>query len=337
MALTFCPRRCVPRSWLSWALVLGWSTATPLAHADGPAAKAAAQSLFDEGSALLRGGEVAAACPKLEQSLALDRGMGTLLFLAECYERTGRSASAWAMFHEVAAEAGALGQTERATVASERAERLAPRVPRLTIQVPAAVAALVGLRVRRDGELVGVASFGSAIAVDPGRHHIEATAPGFAAFEEHASLDERDQRVVTLRLEPAAPPPPPRPSVEPPRESAAAATSVEPTETRSARPRAGAGTIALAASGATFAVVGGVFGLRAFARWDAARGHCDAQIRCDQLGLDRITQARTAATVSTIAWSAALVSLSVSGYLLHRDLRPSLRVGPGSVAVGGRF
>jgi hypothetical protein len=334
--LTYSRNRPPQRARFACATALALLAASARANAEGPAAKAAAQSLFDEGSALLRGGAVAAACPKLEQSLELDRGIGTLLFLADCYERSGRSASAWAMFHEVAAEAGALGQTERATVAKERAERLTERLPRVTIQVPAPLATVEGLRVLRDGQPVGAGSFGSAIAVDPGFHRIEATAPGFAPFDQRLQLDERDLRVVTLHLERAVTEEPsPRPTADRPPETAPPPAESTPGRTTPAGPRTR--TIALAATGTTLAVVGGFFGFRAFAKWDAAQGHCDGRVRCDQAGLDRIAEARAAATVSTIALSAAMVTLSVSGYLLYRDLHPSLQVGPGSVALRGSF
>src|SRR5437868_5846248 len=62
--------------------------------------KAAADVLFEQGRELLNSGSIAAACPKLEESLRLDRGIGTMLYLAECWKRAGKTASAWAQFRE---------------------------------------------------------------------------------------------------------------------------------------------------------------------------------------------------------------------------------------------
>lgn len=61
----------------------------PVAAAQG---KSPADVLFDEGTALMNAGKYAEACPKLEQSLKLDPGIGGMLWLADCYERAGRTA-----------------------------------------------------------------------------------------------------------------------------------------------------------------------------------------------------------------------------------------------------
>src|SRR5688572_14074173 len=68
--------------------------------------KAAAEVLFEQGRSLLLEGKVDQACPKLAESLRLDRGIGTMLFLAECWQRLGKSASAWAQFREAEIVAG---------------------------------------------------------------------------------------------------------------------------------------------------------------------------------------------------------------------------------------
>ena len=54
--------------------------------------KAAAQAQFDEARKLLKMGDTAAACDKLAESQRLEPAVGTLLNLATCYEKLGRTA-----------------------------------------------------------------------------------------------------------------------------------------------------------------------------------------------------------------------------------------------------
>ena len=58
----------------------------------GPDERIAAEALFDEGKSLMIEGKLAVACEKLEQSQRIDPAVGTLLYLAECYEKSGRTA-----------------------------------------------------------------------------------------------------------------------------------------------------------------------------------------------------------------------------------------------------
>ena len=57
---------------------------------------ATAQALFDEGKRLHKDKNFQEACPKFEASHRIDPGLGTLLYLGDCYEEIGRTASAWA-------------------------------------------------------------------------------------------------------------------------------------------------------------------------------------------------------------------------------------------------
>src|ERR1700712_2696749 len=82
---------------------------------------AAAQALFNDAKQLMTTGRYAEACPKLEESQRLDPGVGTLFHLADCDEHVGKTASAWAAFLEVAAEAKSSGQPARERVARDRA------------------------------------------------------------------------------------------------------------------------------------------------------------------------------------------------------------------------
>jgi hypothetical protein len=195
------------------------------AHAQTAGEKAAAaQALFDEAMRMMKAGQDAEACPKLEESLRLDSGMATQFRLAECYEKLGKIASAWASFVAVADAAAVARLTDREAAARKRAEVLAPRIPRLTISVPPAIASLPGLEILRDGVAVARPLWGVPVPVDPGPHVLAARATGKKPWEGTvnaveatvlaASIPELAAEPVTVTV----PPPPPRPPPpEPPR------------------------------------------------------------------------------------------------------------------------
>lgn len=136
--------------------------------------KAVAESLFQAAKKLMADKKYADACPKFAESQKLDPAPGTLLNLARCYEAMGKTASAWAEYKAAAALAGQLGQKDREDGARELAQKLEPKLSKLTINA----AATPGLVVKSDGLEIGAATFGTALSIDPGEHVIEATAPG---------------------------------------------------------------------------------------------------------------------------------------------------------------
>lgn len=152
-------------------------TASVAAGAPTQAEVDQAQRAFDEGLALLQQKRYAEACPRLEESQRLDPGTGTKFRLAECYEGLGRLGTAWTLYAEVSTEAKAAGRADRDAQASQRALALRPRVPWITIEVPAEVASVPGVKVIRDGAPVPPADFGKPLAVDPGAHTIRVSAP----------------------------------------------------------------------------------------------------------------------------------------------------------------
>ena len=72
-----------------------------------------ARALFKQGRALANEGKYAEACPKFEESLRLEVGVGTQFNLADCWEHVGKTASAQKLFLGAAASAKAAGQVER--------------------------------------------------------------------------------------------------------------------------------------------------------------------------------------------------------------------------------
>lgn len=155
--------------------------------------QAAARSLFDEGRVLMKSGQYAAACPKFEAANRLYTSAGIVLNLADCYEKTGRTASAWTEFGEAAAVATRLNRAEDATEAKQRQAAIEPKLMRLAIRAPSAIAGLV---VKRDGTELAAAAWGTAIPVDPGPHTVDAQAPGRAPWTTTVTAQQPGQTMT---------------------------------------------------------------------------------------------------------------------------------------------
>jgi hypothetical protein len=171
-------------------------------------ASANARLLFREARQLMSKGKFEEACPKLEESRRLDDGMGTQFNLAHCWEKVGRTTSAWSLFLDVASAANAAGQKKRETAARQRANALEPKLTRIQIDVshPAP-----GLTVRLAGQELGKAAWGTAMAVDPGSQRLEASAPGRLTWSDEVQVSGPGQTVKvtipTLEFEKVEPEP----------------------------------------------------------------------------------------------------------------------------------
>src|SRR3954468_23197031 len=85
--------------WLSAVVTL--ACGARLAHADaGGSDPTAAIQLYDAAIKLTKTGDYAGACPKFAESERLDPQLGTLLHLADCFEKVGKTASAWARWKD---------------------------------------------------------------------------------------------------------------------------------------------------------------------------------------------------------------------------------------------
>src|SRR5580704_8146905 len=119
------------------ALVASLSVRT--AHAQSKEQIARAETLFDEGKALLKTGNDADACARFSESKQLAPAVGVSLYLADCLQRIGKTASAWSEFQNAAALARERND-KRAELAQRRALALAPTLDRVTIVVAPALA-----------------------------------------------------------------------------------------------------------------------------------------------------------------------------------------------------
>jgi hypothetical protein len=258
---------------------------------------ATAEALFREARELVAKGNYAAACPKFAASQRLDPGYGTLYNLAECLAKQGRTASAWAAFHDAASVAKAAGQAEREAKALRGAQSVESKLERMVIKVKAPQPGLV---IKRGGVTIDEAAWGSPLPIDPGKHLVEATAPGKRPFTlEVASGGPGSSVVVEIPpLEDApridaglGPPLPPSAPPSPPTEA--------PPDAGRTRRIAG---IVTGSVGVVGLVVGAAMGASAKSKWNTAQTQDCKGTVCNQPGVNLVSSAKSAATVSTVGF-----------------------------------
>lgn len=306
-----------------------------------------AEALFRDGKSLMAAHDYARACPKLAASYEQDPATGTLFALAICYEESGKLASAWTAYNEVIGRARQEGRADRVQAATERASALEPQLSKLTVRVPAEVAALPGFSVRRDAQALPQAAWDSAVPVDPGEHVIEATATGHAPFRQTVSVGaSADQKIVEV---PAL-----GGDASTPQPAGAATSGVDFAAPAAAEPKAQVPwrTIGLIVGGVGIVGlgVGSAFGLHAKSldKDSRSNGDCDAS-GCNATGLQRNKDARSAGNVSTVLFVAGgvLVATGVTLFIVGGNKKseasaslavsPLLPAGGGGVALHGGF
>ena len=333
---------------LSLVAALAAGVSPALARADATAAqKVAAEALFDDALKLMRLGKYSDACPKLEESQRIDPGIGTLMYLGECYENIGRTASAWASFREAASKAGAEGQAERAKAATERAARLEAKLAYLTIQVAPETRAIPGLSVRLGQAVLGAESFGTAVPVDPGATRIEVGAPGHASFSATLNVDPGNRyefNVPMLAQQPTAAPSPAQPTPAP--AGPAALPSSAPVEHRSNSQALRTTSYVVGGVGLASIAVGSVFGLRAISKNnDATDGTCKNGVCQQKSDYQSSQDANKAAVLSNVFFGVGGVALAtgVVMYLLspshaeHAQIVPYATSSSFGLSVGGKL
>ncbi|HZF47832.1 MAG TPA: hypothetical protein VE093_04240 [Polyangiaceae bacterium] len=286
--------------------------ATARGQAD-PQRTLAAQALYEQATAEMDAGRYASACHKLEEVTKLvPEGLGAKLTLGQCYEALGKRASAWTQFALVEVMAAKAGQEERSKVAGERAAALKPQLAMLSIEVPEGARSLPGLVVTRDGVPLGDAQWGLPLPVDAGSHEVMVTAPGRKPWRQTVDVprdgEKLSVRVKALEVDPNAALKTPGPAGD-------------PAPQRPWQRPLGIGAMALGGAGVT---VGAVLGGLALTKNGESNkdNHCDAQDRCDDVGLDLRDQAVGLGNGSTAAIVAGAVVLA-GGVVLFTTAPPA--------------
>lgn len=285
------------------ALVLVQLAAVVPARADSASDKALAQSLFDEGKKLMNEGNYAEGCPKLAESQKLDPGGGTLLNLAVCHEKEGRVATAWAEFNDALSQAKKDGRADREGFCREHIAAIEPRLSRLSVTVAADAAKTDGLTVKIDGAPIGKAAWGMSMPVDPGKHAIEASAPGKKPWNGQIEVGpEADKKSIEVPALQDAP------------------VETKTTPTTAPATDAGGGskkTIGYVVGGVGVVAlgVGVVFGISAFSKWGERNDNCPNDV-CNAKAKEAGDSAKTAANIANVGIGVGIVAIGVGTYLI---------------------
>ena len=311
-----------------------------------------AETLYQAAVDHIRAGDYASACPKLAESHKADPAGGTVLLLAICYEKLGKTASAWIKFKEALAMARADRRADRERKAREYLDDLEPRLARVTVTMPDEVRTLPGFTVKVDGTQIPTISKSWTMPLDPGEHLVEAQATGRMPWSGKVTLKSDGQRepigVPLLQPVPDEKEPPPRakhvtaPQPSPPPTAPPPAPDVAPTH-----PGRTQRTAAFVVGGAGLATmgVGSYFGVRALDKNDQARALCQETTCSDPDGValsDAAMDHATRANVLFVVGGAALAT-GVVLYLTapEQENRSAVYFAPisGGASVGatGRF
>jgi hypothetical protein len=278
---------------------------------------AAAEALFREGRELMEAKDYGAACPKFAESKRLDASSGTSLNLADCYDKQGKTASAWAEFLIAARLAQSQGNPGRADEAGRRAKELESKLSFLTVRVSQKVS---GLEVQRDDVTLEAATIGSKIPTDPGHHVIKIQAPGYKSLELEVTVGKAgDSQTLTVpaltKDDASAEPPASHPATATPKPGSA---PPPPGPDRPPPSHGSTRTIAYVAGGVGIAAtaVGVIFGLGAKSAYDEASSMCPSHTSCSDDALSQRDKADTRATIANVGFGVGIVGIGLATVLL---------------------
>jgi hypothetical protein len=271
---------------------------------------------------------------------------GTILNLAVCHEKQGRSASAVEEFREARALAERDHRDDRVALVDQHLQALGGKVSSVVIVVPPE-ADRPDLNITRDATPVGRAAWGTPLPVDPGPHTIEASAANKKAWKVVLTVAANgDVQTATLTpLEDAPAPPAPAPVVAPVA-PAPPAPAIEPAPSHHGLSTRR--TIAVVTAGVAVAAagVGTYFGVSAISKHNDPAATCTLEPCTAADALNE--SAKKAADASTLSFAIALAALGASAIVWFSDtspspdhagihVTPSVGWGRGAIDVGGSF
>ncbi len=265
-----------------------------------PGAAAAAEAAFQRGRQLMKDGKTDEACREFERSHRLDPQLGTEYNLALCWMKTGKYASAWSAFREVAQRD--VNPTRRDQAAAKAAE-LEPKLSKIHITARSLPpgASVVG----NGAQLTNLIDVESPI--DPGNYDIVITAPGYKSTTIKVAITELGQ-TTPIDLPPLEPLPAPAVTHD---VKTAAAPSSPKTFTGTRKLAIGAGAVGVAALGTGIAL-----GFAARAKEHDAAALCPQTACPDAASANALLDAaHTRALGANIAFGVAAVGVLGAGVL----------------------
>lgn len=280
-----------------------------------------ARHRFDEGVALEKKADYAAALAKFVESEQIKATLGNRYHKAYCLEMMGKLAAALAEYEFVDKRARETDKTELAEATRIRLEPLRARVPQLSLKL--GPAAPNETEVTLDGTLVSPALIGGqAFRIDPGQHIITARAADHAAFTKSITAPEGTTTSIEVVLQKEA-------KAKPEKREPADRTDIDPSgatgQHSSTLPiLTTAGAVVLGAAGTAFYVVAGN-------EQEVLRATCQTPPGCseedksptrtfDALALGSWIGAASLAALSVVLWTAkSNASASASAKVLARS------------------
>jgi hypothetical protein len=302
--------------------------------------EAQADAAFRSGKSLLERGDAAGACPLFAESKKHSPGIGISLYLADCYQRIGKTASAWSEFRTAEALARE-HKDKRADLARRRAQALAPALDRIVIQVAPALAG-ASVVIACDGSPVPDDTWAAGYPVDPGDHVLVARAGALQReYSVHVDNDNPKATVAIDRLAPDKPAPVEAAQAdrtEPAAVTPATATTAEGPRIAGMDPTRFWVSAGLLGAGIAGIAVGSVFGIEAISDHNASNaGPCNAANQCTARGLSLRQDAINEARASTIAFSVGGAAIGACDiFNLAFPAKRSVTVGAAPTVGGAR-
>lgn len=341
-------RRCI-----AFGVVLMLASIASIGHAEPSAAdRETARGLMDQGKARAAEKDLPGALRAFAGAHAIMNVPTTGMALGRAQLAMGQMIEARSTFLAITSLAPVANEPAVFAAARAEAEGLAAD---LAARIPSIVIVLRGdpksPTVTVDGAAVPAAALGLPRKVNPGKHSVKASAPGYAEATREVEIAERETKEVAVELQrstDAEPVVPPVPVASPAKPGRPAARSPEPEpepEPRGdKRDEYGPGSrspwtyrgLVLAASGA---LVGSITGGLSMSKTSAAKQSCQGNV-CPASTQGDVDTARTLATVSNVAFALAGVGVVVT--VIGVATTPSKKdtsvyVGPLSAGVRGSF